>query len=462
MEMYNLSEFTCLTCLIQLSTEEKNYVIDVLSPGVWDMVPLLAPIFADPSVVKVGQSIGSMDVPSLHRDFGIFMVNAFDTYEAARKLRLSRVGLKDICEAYGLSADRSLEYKTLKAHYQTCDWRTRPLSEDMIRYGRFDVHYLIALRKLMIRDLAQGDLWDTASEREGIDKDAEAELVSKALRAMIRRGGHDDDYGDEADFPSDMEDFNSIAASVPESEYFTSEETEDDDNGKNGNNKTEEPKITTASELRMCGSLMFVISQSQQRCLRMWKSKTEVIRVPKNHAFATIHAKQMKEAGQSNLDSFLCEKIVEWRRNVAKVAGTMPGLVCSTDLLIAIVQKRPKSHSELKRLQFFLPELLQNEESPYVESLIHTIRNFKATALHAGATKDAADAKDPDALMEPVNNDPSMEFHKVPRESHVREDMNDSNDEEHAHLRMKYLTIAVCVSAVAASIAIIMVRKRKR
>jgi hypothetical protein len=50
MEMYNPSAHTCITCLFQLATVSKTYIIDVLIPEVWNLVSLLAPIFADSNV----------------------------------------------------------------------------------------------------------------------------------------------------------------------------------------------------------------------------------------------------------------------------------------------------------------------------------------------------------------------------------------------------------------------------
>jgi hypothetical protein len=50
MEMYNPSAHTCITCLLQLATASTTYVVDVLVPEVWNLVSLLAPIFADPNV----------------------------------------------------------------------------------------------------------------------------------------------------------------------------------------------------------------------------------------------------------------------------------------------------------------------------------------------------------------------------------------------------------------------------
>lgn len=43
--------------------------------------PALGPIFRDPRVVKIGHAIMGGDAPALFRDFGIIIVNAFDTQE---------------------------------------------------------------------------------------------------------------------------------------------------------------------------------------------------------------------------------------------------------------------------------------------------------------------------------------------------------------------------------------------
>ena len=82
-EACNTSKYMQVTCLIQICTNEKDeYVIDVLALGVWDNVSLLAPFFANPSIVKIGHGIPSIDIPCLHRDFSIFVVKeVLDTME---------------------------------------------------------------------------------------------------------------------------------------------------------------------------------------------------------------------------------------------------------------------------------------------------------------------------------------------------------------------------------------------
>ncbi len=153
LESYNVNASTQITCLIQITSNmKKEYVIDPLAPGVWDEIPQLQSIFGNPRIVKIGHAIASLDVPALYRDFGIGIVNAFDTYEAAKCIpHIAPYGLAGLCQYYFMPhADT---YQSLKDTYQNCNWRERPLTADMMLYGRMDVHYLISLRHLLIRDM---------------------------------------------------------------------------------------------------------------------------------------------------------------------------------------------------------------------------------------------------------------------------------------------------------------------
>ena len=95
---------------------------------------LLLEVFANPGIVKVLHGADS-DVLWLQRDFGLYIVNMFDTGQAARKLMFSRFGL-------GFLLEHICEVKTDKS-FQLADWRVRPLSPDHIKYARMDTHYLL-------------------------------------------------------------------------------------------------------------------------------------------------------------------------------------------------------------------------------------------------------------------------------------------------------------------------------
>jgi ribonuclease D len=366
MEMYNLSKYTQVTCLLQLSSNMgKEYVIDTLAPGVWDCVSLLSTLFADPAIVKVGHSIGSLDVRSLHRDFGIFVVNAFDTYEAAQILKVPNgLGLASVCQHYGLVNVQ--QYKDLKATYQTTDWRRRPLTDDMIRYGRYDVHFLLALRRLMIRDLTREELWDNV----GFNRDSERRMIAKALAFSIKRMEREED-GEIVDHENDLdvsvdESVHTIASNISDDEgYFTPPMQEDP------NDDATRHSEYNADTLRMQANLMRVISHSQQRCLDLWSLKKEV--PTKNDTFVSV----IYRAGKGELEwspshMALYEDLVHLRDVVAKKEGVLPGLICSLSLLVSIAAKRPPCEASLRRISYFLPELLQEED--YLGQILSLVR----------------------------------------------------------------------------------------
>lgn len=86
-----------------------------------------------------------MDIQWLQRDFGIYVVNLFDTYHAAKLLGFAQLSLAFILRHYcQVFADKQ---------YQLADWRIRPLPEQMINYAREDTHYLGYIYEMMKKDL---------------------------------------------------------------------------------------------------------------------------------------------------------------------------------------------------------------------------------------------------------------------------------------------------------------------
>jgi ribonuclease D len=76
-----------------------------------------------------------MDVIWLQRDFGIYIVNLFDTFHASHALDLPNHGYAFLLKFY-------CDVETNKK-YQLADWRIRPLTPDMLKYARIDTHYLL-------------------------------------------------------------------------------------------------------------------------------------------------------------------------------------------------------------------------------------------------------------------------------------------------------------------------------
>eukprot|EP00899_Mesostigma_viride_P029171 jgi/Mesvir1/9439/Mv09836-RA.2 len=133
LEHHSYRSFLGFTCLMQVSTREEDWVVDTLAlRGV--LGKHLKDLFADARVIKVLHGCNS-DVVWLQRDFGLFLVNVFDTGQAARVLGLESFALAHLLLTFcGVKANKS---------FQLADWRVRPLPPKLIEYARDDTHYLL-------------------------------------------------------------------------------------------------------------------------------------------------------------------------------------------------------------------------------------------------------------------------------------------------------------------------------
>jgi len=130
-------------CLVQISTQTLNLLIDPLSVG--DFSPL-APVFADRGVRKIFHG-ADYDMRSLYRDFGIEVHSLFDTQIAARFLGLRETGLASLLhEKFHVSSDKK---------YQKKDWSQRPLPAPMLQYGVQDTFHLLPLAGILERALME-------------------------------------------------------------------------------------------------------------------------------------------------------------------------------------------------------------------------------------------------------------------------------------------------------------------
>ncbi|KAI4386628.1 hypothetical protein MLD38_004545 [Melastoma candidum] len=131
--------FQGLTCLMQISTRDEDFIVDALKLKV-HIGPHLREVFKDCSKRKVLHG-ADHDILWLQRDFGIYVCNMFDTGQAARVLKLERFSLEYLLNHF-------CEVKANK-EYQNADWRLRPLPYEMVRYAREDTHYLLHIYDLM-------------------------------------------------------------------------------------------------------------------------------------------------------------------------------------------------------------------------------------------------------------------------------------------------------------------------
>jgi len=147
LEHHSYRSFLGFTCLMQISTRQEDFLIDTLS--LRDDLQILNEVFTDPNILKVFHG-AEKDIDWLQRDFGLYVVNMFDTGQASRVLQLARHSLAFLLKEY-CNIDASKQY-------QLADWRLRPIPDEMVKYARDDTHYLLYIYdKLRVTLIEKGD-----------------------------------------------------------------------------------------------------------------------------------------------------------------------------------------------------------------------------------------------------------------------------------------------------------------
>ena len=149
----SLHHYAEKVCLIQLTAfGGGSWLVDPLALP--DLSPL-APILADPSVLKVVHG-GDNDVTSMRRDFGFTFRTMFDTSIAARLLGDTELGLQALVR-------NELGVELTKGS-QKDDWSRRPLTPKQEAYALADVEHLFALAANLTDRLAAAGRTDWARE----------------------------------------------------------------------------------------------------------------------------------------------------------------------------------------------------------------------------------------------------------------------------------------------------------
>ncbi len=143
------------TCLIQVATRRKIYLIDPLALGGPGQLAALGPIFAAPDICKIFHA-AEYDLFVLKRDCSFQFAALFDTMISAQLLGYSSVGLAGL-------AKRHFDLDLPKDE-QRSDWSRRPLTPNQLNYAAADVLYLIRLREKLTKELRAAKRLDWAHE----------------------------------------------------------------------------------------------------------------------------------------------------------------------------------------------------------------------------------------------------------------------------------------------------------
>lgn len=144
LEHHSYRTFLGITCLMQISTIDTDYLIDTFS--LRDKLCLLNEVFTKPTIIKIFHGAES-DIQWLQRDLSLYIVNMFDTFQACKQLGYEQRSLKYLLKKF-CNVDANKQF-------QLADWRMRPLPDELKSYAREDTHYLIYIYHRMRNDLIE-------------------------------------------------------------------------------------------------------------------------------------------------------------------------------------------------------------------------------------------------------------------------------------------------------------------
>lgn len=136
-EADSLHSYEGKVCLVQISTREENYIIDVLKLSTLEPI---RPVLLDAGIEKVLHG-ADYDIRMLAKDYRLEIRNLFDTMIASQLLGLKSLGLAALLNEYfNVNIDKG---------FQKADWSKRPLSREMLSYAALDTAHLLALRDIL-------------------------------------------------------------------------------------------------------------------------------------------------------------------------------------------------------------------------------------------------------------------------------------------------------------------------
>ncbi|CDR96021.1 exosome component 10, putative [Babesia bigemina] len=152
-EHHSGQSYRGFVCLVQITGAGVDWVVDPFE--IFDEMWRLNEVTTDPRILKVMHGAES-DTLWLQRDFGVYIVNLFDTLKAADVLGLPCGHSLSCLVKYFLDVH-------LDKSYQLADWRVRPIPSDMLTYASADTHYLLDLYSALKNRALELDAQESAA-----------------------------------------------------------------------------------------------------------------------------------------------------------------------------------------------------------------------------------------------------------------------------------------------------------
>jgi len=139
----NLHHYGTTLSIIQISTNDKNWIVDMLSIN--NPKPLVD-LFINKNIVKVFHDV-SFDFRILQEVLHCVPKNVFDTSLGAQLIGWKPVGLGSLLEKhFNVSQEKK---------FQKADWLKRPMSKEMLSYAVRDTAYSLKLKRLIENQLVR-------------------------------------------------------------------------------------------------------------------------------------------------------------------------------------------------------------------------------------------------------------------------------------------------------------------
>ncbi len=153
-EADSLHSYFHKTCLVQVTADDRNFVIDPLAMDSKDLDPLWA-LVADPEIPVLMHG-SDYDIRVLDRDYDTRIRGLVDTQAMAQVLGEPKTGLAALLEKE--------EGVVLDKRHQRADWGRRPLTPSQVAYAAADTAFLRSLAGKLRTRLQSLGRWEWAEE----------------------------------------------------------------------------------------------------------------------------------------------------------------------------------------------------------------------------------------------------------------------------------------------------------
>jgi len=147
----NLHHYGVYLCLIQISSRDKDWIVDPLQ--IKDLTPVVE-MLENPKIQKIFHDV-DFDFRMLDYELKCHPKNIFDTQVATKLLGKKDLGLSSLLEEY---------FNVKKTKFQKADWTKRPLPKKMLDYAIRDTKYLVEVKNRLEKELKDKNRLSWAEE----------------------------------------------------------------------------------------------------------------------------------------------------------------------------------------------------------------------------------------------------------------------------------------------------------